>query len=673
MDFFTVTDNKLIFENNGEILQVEPWGENSLRVRARVMGDILDTEYALLPCDDISKASIKINEDSSQASITNGTITCIIENPRWGARGRLSFYNEKGELLLQEITSGGALKLRARAFKPIIGGPHSLTLSFFANEGEKLYGMGQYQQEIFDLKGSSLELAHRNSQASVPFVYSNKGYGFLWNNPAIGRSNFASNKTEWTAESTKQMDYWITAGNSPAQILSAYGKATGTVPMMPEYGLGFWQCKLRYYNQEQLLNIAREYKKRNLPIDVIVIDFFHWPKQGDFRFEEEFFPDPKAMVEELNSMGIELMVSVWPQIDRHSENYEEMKQKGYLIKAEKGLDYAMTQWFPMSMFFDATNPKARNYVWNKCKKNYYDYGIKIFWLDEAEPEYDVYDFDNYRYALGPNAEIGNIYPQHYSKTFYEGMREEGQENIINLVRCAWAGSQRYGALVWSGDIHSSFSDFRKQIVAGLHMGMAGIPWWTTDIGGFGGGNPNDSKFRELLIRWFQWGTFCPVMRLHGDRATDTHEERQVFRKDGSRALDTGGNNEVWSFGDEAYLVLEKYMNFRELLRDYTRNIMKEAHEHGSPVMRTLFYEFYEDKKVWDIKDEYLYGPDILVAPILYEDTLSREVYLPKGSAWTDLHTGNVFEGGQTITANAPIDKIPVYLRDGKMEHLIGKL
>ncbi|MBC2478634.1 TIM-barrel domain-containing protein, partial [Clostridium beijerinckii] len=351
---------------------------------SRMMGEILDTDFSLLPSSSNTKAKIEINKETQTATIKNGKITAsIVNQSRWETSGRISFFNEKGELLLKEISSGGALKLQARAFKPIIGGDYKLTASFEGDAKEKIYGMGQYQQEIFDLKGSTIELAHRNSQASVPFLFSSKGYGFLWHNPAIGRVNFAKNRTEWFAESTKQLDYWITAGDSPAEIEKAYGKAVGTVPMMPEYGLGFWQCKLRYYNQEQLLNIAREYKKRKLPIDVIVIDFFHWPKQGDFRFEEEFFPDPKAMVEELKELGIELMVSVWPQIDRHSENYEEMQQKGYLIKAEKGANVAMMNWFPASIFFDATNPKARNYVWSKCKKNYYDYGIKIFWLDEA--------------------------------------------------------------------------------------------------------------------------------------------------------------------------------------------------------------------------------------------------------------------------------------------------
>lgn len=200
--------------------------------------------------------------------------------------------------------------------------------------------------------------------------------GFLWHNPAIGHVSFGKNTTEWIAESCKQMDYWITAGDCPADIEKNYATVTGTAPMMPEYGLGFWQCKLRYWNQEQLLNVAREYYRRNIPVDVIVVDFFHWPKMGDFRFDEEFFPDPKAMVQELDKLGMKLMVSVWPQIDLQSENYQEMKQKGFLVKAERGVEIGML-FGGQSMFYDATNQKAREYVWEKCKKNYYNYGIQL--------------------------------------------------------------------------------------------------------------------------------------------------------------------------------------------------------------------------------------------------------------------------------------------------------
>lgn len=663
MGVFCSEKNKLIWKMNGEKLVIEPWGQNSFRVRSRMMGEILDTDYGLLPAEEVN-AQIEISE--REAAITNGKIRAVVKEEGWSGNCQISFYNYRGDLLLREMGQNGALNLTPRKFKPIIGGDFRLTVTFESNENEKLYGMGQYQQEIINIKNCSFELAHRNSQASIPFVLSSLGYGFLWHNPAIGKATFSKNRTEWYAESTKQMDYWITAGDTPAEIVEAYAGVTGKVPMMPEYGLGFWQCKLRYYNQEQLLEVAREYKRRNLPIDVIVCDFFHWPKMGDFRFDEEFFPDPKAMVDELKEMGIELMVSVWPQIDLQSENYEEMRQKGLLVKPEMGVNISML-FGGYSNFFDATNPEARKYVWEKCRKNYYDYGIRIFWLDEAEPEFSVYDFDNYRYYIGPNVQVGNVYPQAYSRTFYEGMKAEGQQNIINLVRCAWVGSQRYGALVWSGDIHSSYEDFRKQICAGLHMGICGIPWWTTDIGGFHGGDPDNEEFRKLLVRWFQYGTFSPVMRLHGDRKPTT----KLYGKDGRPALFTGGNNEVWSFGEEVYHILKKYLQIREIMRPYTRELMREAHEKGTPVMRAMFYEFPQDEKCWELKDQYMFGSDLLVAPVVYENMTSREVYLPKGATWTNLHDGKKYEGGQSVVVNAPLDVIPVFARDNKKDEWIG--
>lgn len=666
MKLFFQKGNQLIWRYHGEVLVIEPWLANSVRVRAAMMHEVIDTDFALLPLTEEQEGVIEVGENT--ASLTNGNIKVVLVHNGWGNRCQVSFYNQRGELLLQEIDGQGALNKKPRAYKPILGGDHRITATFFSDEQEKLYGMGQYQQEVMNIKNCIFELAHRNSQASIPFLLSNKGYGFFWHNPAIGRATFAKNYTEWYAESSKQLDYWITAGDTPAEIEESYARATGTVPMMPEYGLGFWQCKLRYYNQEQLLEVAREYKRRNLPIDVIVVDFFHWPKMGDFRFDEEFFPNPKEMVDELTSMGIELMVSVWPQVDQKSENMEEMRHMGYLVKTESGIEVQMQFAGGDIMFFDATNSEARKFVWDKCKKNYYDQGIHIFWLDEAEPEYGVYDYENYRYAMGPNVQVGNIYPQLYSRTFYDGMIAAGQENVVNLVRCAWAGSQRYGALVWSGDISCTYEDFRKQICAGIHMGISGIPWWTTDIGGFGGGDPKSEAFRKLLVRWFQYGTFCPVMRLHGDRM---HAE-PVYRKNGEQVLSSGSDNEVWSYGEEIYKVLVKYMELRELLRPYTRKLMKEAHEDGTPVIRAMFYEFPKDEVCWEIKDQYFYGSDILVAPIVYEDTYERKVYLPKSATWTNMHTGERIEGGQTIIVDAPLDVIPVFLRNESLIDLIGK-
>lgn len=649
--------NRIIFHYDAEELWIEPWGENAVRIRATKNAHMPEENWALLPQ---KNTTCEISFNETGASLTNGKVKVCITSG-----GKITIYNQKGELLLEEYWRNrrdlldpkcSAIEVEAREFCPNIGGDYHLTMRLQSvDKNEKIYGMGQYQQPYLNLKGTDLELAHRNSQSSVPFALSSLGYGLLWNNPGVGRVVFGNNIISYESYATKVLDYWFVAGDTPAQIEEAYAKATGTVPMMPEYGLGFWQCKLRYQTQEELLEVAREYKRRNLPLDLIVIDFFHWPKQGDWKFDPVYWPDPDEMIRELNEMNVKLMVSIWPTVDRESENYEEMLEKGYLIRTERGFRTGLN-FEGATIHYDATNPGARKYLWEKAKKNYYDKGIRIFWLDEAEPEYTAYDFDNYRYYLGTDLEIGNIYPVEYAKTFYEGMESEGQENIVNLLRCAWAGSQKYGALVWSGDIASSFESMKNQLAAGLNIGLAGIPWWTTDIGGFHGGDPNDPAFRELFVRWFQWGAFCPVMRLHGDR-----EPRQPqYGTTGGAHCCSGAANEVWSYGDEVYDICVKYMNIREQMRDYTRSLMEEAHKKGTPVMRTLFYEFPEDKECWEVEDEYMYGNKFLVAPILAAGVKERRVYLPAGAQWKDCESNKLYDGGQYINVEVTLENMPVF-------------
>ena len=650
----------------GENLWLLPWGKDALRVVSRPMSEPELPAWALLEPQH-TDSLIEITERC--ATIAVGRISAVVRRMDWPDRLEITYYNQRGEVLLAERPGTGALNIQPRFFKPIVAGDFKLTVGFAADDDEKLYGMGQYQQDVLNVKYSTFELAQRNSQASVPFVLSSKGYGFLWHNPAIGRACFGKNLMEWGADSTKQMDYWICAGDTPAQIEAAYADAVGHAPAMPEYGLGFWQCKLRYWNQEQLLSVAREYHRRGIPVDVIVVDFFHWPHMGDFRFDEEFWPDPKAMVRELHEMGMELMVSIWPQISLLSENYKEMDEEGYIARCDKGMNCQMRFVNEDAMFFDATNPHARKYLWSKIKKNYYDSGIKVFWLDEAEPEYGTYDFDNYRYYSGTVAQTGNLYPQCYARTFYDGQKAEGQDKVVNLLRCAWAGSARYGALVWSGDIHSDFATLRRQVCAGLNMGIAGIPWWTTDIGGFNGGDPTAPAFRELIVRWFQWGLFCPVMRLHGNRVPD----ERVFRADGTECLPSGAANEIWSFGDEAYEIIKNLIDFRETMRPYTRALMEQASATGAPVMRTMFFEFPDQPACWELRDQYMFGPDVLVAPVLDAGAATRTVYLPAGADWTDLHTGETFSGGRTVTCDTPLQTIPVFLKDHTHPDWIGKI
>lgn len=368
------------------------------------------------------------------------------------------------------------------------------------------------------------------------------------------------------------------------------------------------------------------------------------------------------MVKELAELKIELMVSIWPTVDRLSDNYASMLEHGHLIRVDRGVRVGL-DFEGQTIHFDATNPEAREFLWERCKASYFAKGIKTFWLDEAEPEYSAYDFDNFRYHRGPNLRIGNIYPVDYARTFYEGQEKEGQQQIVNLIRCAWAGSQKFGTLVWSGDIASSWSSLRNQLAAGLNMGIAGIPWWTTDIGGFHGGDPNDEQFREVFVRWFQWGTFCPVMRLHGDREPRQMPDDLPVIK-GTTAC-SGADNEVWSYGPEVYEICKKYMFIREKLRDYTRGLMREAHEKGTPVMRPLFYEFPEDQKAWEVGEQYMYGDNYLCCPVLAPGTTKQSVYLPglgMAAQWKLFETETAFEGGQVIEIECPLDTMPVFIK-----------
>ena len=646
-------DNLLIYRYRNETVHVEPWGANAVRVRATKNPAFPENDWALASRP---SAQAEITVSPEGAVLTNGKIRLSLSN-----NGKITVYNQKDERILEEDTRKFcALKIEAREFRPIPGGDYHLTARFQSlDPNERIYGMGQYQQPYLNLKGTDLELAHRNSQASVPFMISSLGHGLLWNNPAVGRAVFGKNVTSLEAFSTQALDYWIVAGDTPAELIEAYGSVAGTVPMMPEYGLGFWQCKLRYQIQEELLHVAREYKRQGLPIDVIVIDFFHWPHQGDWKFDPAYWPDPKAMIEELKSMGIQLMVSIWPTVETDSENYEEMLENGYLIRCDRGVDTSFIFLDKNTLPFDATNPEARGYVWAKVKEHYYDAGVRLFWLDEAEPEYNIYDFDNYRYYSGPCLQTGNIYPSCYSQAFYDGMKAAGQTNIVNLVRCAWAGSQKYGALVWSGDIPSTFGSMKNQLAAGLNMGIAGIPWWTTDIGGFYGGDPTNPEFQELFIRWFQWGAFCPVMRLHGDR-----EPRQPqYGTTGGYFCASGADNEVWSYGPEAFEICKKYLRLREEMRDYTRKLMEEAHTKGLPLMRAMFVEFPDDPVCWELEEQYMYGDKYLVAPILNLGQRARKVYLPSGCDWR-LSDGSqqIFSGGQWTEVRAPLDTMPVFER-----------
>jgi alpha-D-xyloside xylohydrolase len=643
----------LVFKAADHVLQVEAWGVDSVRVRvARLV--IAEMDGALV--DPPGHADVTVTTGSPTSSLVNGKLRVELSES-----GELRFSRETdGSELLSEMPAHFAWP-GPRLFSPVGDNSWRLEQRFRAYPDEQIFGLGQHLHGRLNQKGMVLDLVQRNAEVTIPFAVSSRGYGFLWNSPAVGRVEFAENGTRWVSEAARQVDYWITTGDEPADILAHYADATGHSPMMPSWATGLWQSKLRYKTQSELLAVARGYKDRGLPLAVIVADYFHWTRLGEWRFDSNEWPDPRAMVEELASMGTKLMVSVWPSVSTLATTYDTMRRAGYFVGTEQGS--AVHHLFPDKgssgrmlgvSFYDATNPAARSFVWDAVKSAYYDLGIRVFWLDACEPEIYPEQFGNLRFFAGPGREVANIYPREHVRGFYEHLRGEGEEDIINLVRSAWAGSQRFGAALWSGDIPPTFESLRAQVRAGLNVAMSGIPWWTTDIGGFAGGDPESGDYRELLVRWFQYAVFCPLLRMHGHR-----EPREHFDAEHS-----GGPNEIWSYGAEAYDVLAEQLALRERLRPYIDVQMREASRTGMPPMRPLFVGFPADEECWRIDDTFLFGPDLLVAPVLELGVRARSVYLPAGESWTDTATGAGHVGGRVVEVTAPLSRIPVFSRDG---------
>lgn len=644
----------LKIKNDNLYITVEAYG-NGIRFYATKNEVVNDYMPVLMRTNDEQPLIVTEND---HAVMTNRNTKIELELIDAGLV--ITFFNNKNEKLIRANISGFD-------FEHIDDNDYRLEAEFQAPENEKLFGMGQYQNGRFDLKNSTLPLFQENKQVSVPYLISSRGYGFFWHNPSIGQAEFTNDKMIWTADCTEKLDFWVVAEDTPKDLVREYANVTGKAPVMPEYAMGFWQSRLRYWNQEQLLDVAREYKKRNIPLDIIVCDFYHYPTLGDMKFDSDLFPNPKEMVDELKAMGTQLVISFWPHTEVKSDTYREMKEKNLLTETEGDLSHC--DLFGTTAFFDMSNPETVEYVWEKCKKNYYDNGIHLFWLDEIEPTLSRKSPECHRLKAGKYQKIANLYPLLCEKAFYDSLIQEDETEIVSLSRCAWAGSQKYGSLVWSGDIDSRFDVLARQIVAGQQIGIAGIPWWNTDIGGFFTSNPQSPEFKNLLVRWFEYGAFCPVMRLHGDRAKDYIPEKA----DGTKLLFSGQPNEIWSYGKRVERILTKYIQIRNSMKPYTKQLFEQAHKYGDPIIRTLFYEFPDDENCWSISDEYMYGGDMLVAPITEQFTTKRKVYLPKGARWQSAINGKTYEGGQTVKVSARLDQIPVFLRNGNQYDLVKQI
>ena len=637
-----IHDKEILFSRPGELVRITPCHENAIRFEAFPDCVAFTQDFTLMP----QPAAAQIEDGEHSVCMTVGDLRITLER-----NGKVTFFckdhcilEEKPELTFNDgfrnYQLGGGNLWRAR-------------VTFEANDGERFYGLGHENNGCFDLKGCSFDLRHVNAKCTMPFIFSSLGYGFLWNNPAVGHVELSNNRTRWSVESTRKIDYVVIAGQ-PKQASSALADLTGHAPVMPHWATGFWQSRLRYETQEELLAVARRYRDEGIPLSAIICDYFHWTEQGDWKFDPKFWPDVKAMTKELHDMGTKLIVSVWPTINEHSENYWTMRDRNLLIRTARGMDRVFNFYGPQAEI-DATNPQTREFVFSKLKENYLDNGVDGLWFDEAEPEVHPEQFDNLLLYIGRGNEVALIYPYYYAKLAWDGLRKNGVEVPVTLTRCAYPGSQKYGALVWSGDVPSTFECLEDQVKAGLQMSLCGIPWWNTDIGGFYGADIESEAFRELIVRWFQFGVFSPVMRLHGSRIRHGKPKRDVKEP-------TGDPNEIWSFGERNFAVLKDLVLLRERLRPYIEQQMQIASETGWPVMRPMFFDFPEDETCYTLGEQYMFGSDILFAPVVRRGQTEKTVYLPEGN-WVLTKTKERYTGG-IHTIPVRLDEFVAFVKDG---------
>ena len=611
-----------------------PWGTDSIRVQLAAPGnDIADPPaMALLPSAPASRTSSAYSAD--QNTLTNGNLRVTLD--------------PSTSLLTATRVSDGAVLLKqtqllfAAPNVPVTrANSFSATATFAAVANEKIYGLGEHRTGSVQMKPFSKRFADsqdygqsHGSDVSIPWYASSLGYGFVWNSPAYGYVNVSDASTEWFANATLGVDMWITttsvdfdpsAGVSPfAQLLSNYVDAVGHASTMPFYSTGFVQCKDRYRNQTQLLEVARGYVDRELPISVIVIDWQHWVHQGDWQLNPACWPDPQGMVDELSTLGIETMVTFWPFQTTGSINWNQFSSSGYLVPDLNGSARA---YDGDQYLVDEFNPEVRQTVFEKFWQGYGRFGIKTVWIDAAEPEHFGSQFEGtWRYLAGTDAEVGEAWVQQHARMLQEGFASKGIEpgDYFILPRHAWAGTWRYSAALWSGDIESSFDELALQIKVLQGVMMSGVALWTTDIGGYFGGNPADAQFQELIVRWFQFGAFSPLFRLHGHRDGGPPS---------NECGPTNGDNEVWNLATEPahYAGIVAVMHLRENLRQYVSDINRVAAETGFPMIRPMFLQWPLDPNCQgaDVEDQFMFGSSWLVAPVYTYQAASRTVYLPQ--------------------------------------------
>ena len=572
-------------------------------------------------------------------TITLTTARLKIEVTR--ADSSVIFYDSSGRKLTQE---------NSRTLTPVeVNSEKTLHSERFVNmwdTQEAFYGLGQHQGGVWNYRGEAVDLSQDNTNISIPLLLSSNGYAIFWNNGSRSRfNNRFVHAMYLSSEVSDSLDYYFFYGPDFDPLIADYRELTGGVPLFGKWAYGYWQCKNRYDSQKELLDIAGKYRDLHIPLDNIVQDWFWWNIMGEPVFNKNY-PDPKGMIDGLHAKNVHLMISVWPYFRPGSPVYEDMDKRGFFVAKT-----VAPSFHPVDQaLYDAFNPEARKYYWSLMNNALFKIGADAWWLDTTEPETEARETNilvTNEVDRGQNgARYANEFPLMTTTAVYQGQREASdKKRVFILSRSAYAGEQRNASAVWSGDVDPNWETFRRQIPAGLNYSVSGLPYWTTDIGGFVSANPDDPAYRELYIRWFQFGTFCPIFRAHGTRTTN--------------------QNEMWSYGPEAQKILTAYDKLRYRLMPYIYSLAWKTTSEGYTIMRPLVMDFREDVRAQNIGDQFLFGPAILVNPITEPAASARHLYLPDAK-WYDFWTGDAMQGGRFFNVPVSIERMPLYIRAGSI-------
>jgi alpha-D-xyloside xylohydrolase len=630
----TRTDDGLMANIGDETLRVSVCNVSVIHVMATPKSPESirhDQPWILDPKQSCPGAQFQFSQSDETAILTTATLKVELSLKR----GNLKYSNIGGQDLLHESDAV------PRTYEPAqVNGENVYHVAdrFAPDATEGFYGLGQHQSGMFNYRGSTVELGQNNTDVAIPVLVSSKGYALLWNTASF---TYADNRFplafQFSSLAANSVDYYLIYGPEMDQIIHEYRSLTGHTPMLPKWAYGFFQSKDRYISREEILGIAHRYREEHIPLDAIVQDWFWWKIEGDPIFNSNF-PDVPGELKTLHDEHVHAMISIWGLFDVKSQTFQKL--------SAQHLDV------PNAHVYDATSAKARDVYWEDLAGKLFSQGWDAFWLDSAEPEEywphwgDAILRDK-QLAIGSGARYTNIFPLMHTNGIQEHWKATtDQKRVFLLTRSAFVGQQRVGATVWSGDVYSTYWGLSHQVAAGLNFALSGYPYWTTDIGGYWQPQdrpPNDHEYQELYTRWFEFGVFCPIFRTHGHRA----------------------HNELWTY-DKVEPILLNYDKLRYRLMPYIYSLAWRVTDLDYTIQRPLVMDWRTDPKTWNIGDQFMFGPAVLVSPVLKQDATHRTVYLPESPLWYDFWTGASTKGGREVEAEASLDRIPLFVRAGSI-------